>query len=198
VNRSLAIGLTLAAVAALAGCAQQKIPQDSFYRLSNSASVSPAGAPLDGTLVVPRFLSDGLLSERPVVFALNNSPQRLQQYNYHFWVESPSRMIQELTVDYLRKANLAPRVVTPEFRTPGDYELTGKIKRFEQVQGRPPRAVVTLEFGLYRVRDGHLLHLESYEKSIPLNDEDVSRATVAMGVAVQQILAGLVQDISAR
>ena len=196
-NRSLTIGLILTLLGALAGCAQAKLPQDSFYRLSNSASVSPAVAPLDGTLVVPRFLSDGLLSERPVVFTLNNSPQRLQQYNYHFWVESPSRMIQELTVDYLRKAKLAPRVVTPEFRAPGDYELTGKIKRFEQVHGRPPRAVVTLEFGLYRARDGHLLHLETYEKSIPLNDEDVGRATVAMGEAVQQILAGLVQDISA-
>ncbi len=193
-NRSLAIGLILAA---LAGCAQPEFPQDSFYRLSDSASVSPAGAPLDGTLVVPRFLSDGLLSERPVVFTLTNSPQRLQQYNYHFWVKSPSRMIQELAVDYLRKANLAPRVVTPEFRAPGDYELTGKIKRLEQVRGRPARAVVTLEFGLYRIRDGRLLYLETYEKSIPLDDEDVGRATAAMGVAVQQILAGLVQDISA-
>ncbi len=193
-NRSFAIGLTLAA---LAGCAQPKLPQESFYRLSDSASVPPAGAPLDGTLVVPRLLTDGLLSERPVVYTLTNSPQTLQQYNYHFWIESPSRMIQELTVDYLRKAHLAPRVVTPEFRTRGDYELTGKIKRFEQVRGLPARAVVTLEFGLYRARDGRLLYLETHEKSIPLDDENVGRATAAMGLAVQQILAGLVKDVSA-
>lgn len=185
-------------VAMLAGCGQQsKVPQDSFYRLTAPASLAPSATGLDGVLVVSRFLADGLLSERPLVYARPASPEKLQQYNYHFWVESPARMLQELTVDYLRKAAAAPMVVTPELRAAAAYELIGKIKRLEQVRGDDPRAVVSLEFGLYRIKDGSLILLRSYDKSVALNGDDVSAAAAAMSDAVSEVLANLVRDIGA-
>ena len=160
------------------------------------ASITPSGAGLDGVLVVPRFLSDGLMSERPLVYAFGASPAKLQQYHYHFWTESPARMLQELTVDYLRKAGAAPTVVTPELRAVAAYELIGKIKRLEQIRGNDQRVEVSLEFGLYRVKDGSLVLLRSYDESVALNDEDVAGAAAAMSSAVSDVLAGLVRDIA--
>jgi len=183
--------------AALAGCGQSKVPQDSFYRLTDPDSVAPAASGLNGVLVVPRFLSDGLLSERPVVYAAAESPEKLQQYNYHFWTEPPARMLQELTVDYLRKARVASTVVTPDFRAAGAFELIGKIRRLEQIRGNGRRAVVSLEFGLYRIDDRRLMLLRSYDQKVDLNGEDVAEAAAAMSDAVSEILAALVRDMAA-
>lgn len=189
----------LLVIAALSGCGgQPMVPQDTFYRLTAVGQVPSGSSRLDGVLVVPRFLADGVFSERPVVYATASSPETLQQYNYHFWAESPSRMLQELTVDQLRQAGAAPMVATPEFRAAATYELIGKIKRLEQRRGRSPGAVVSLEFGLYRIADRHLLFLKSYDQTIPANGEGVGEATAAMSRGVSQILALLAADIAAR
>lgn len=181
----------------LYGCAPPgALPQDSFYRMSSLESVAPAGAVLDGTLVVPRFLADGLVGERPIIYVRANSPQVLMQYSFHFWSESPTRMLQERTVEYLRRARVAPTVVTPEFRAAADYQLTGKIRRLEQIRGSSPRAVVSLEFGLYRVRDNRLLHLDTYMQEVALDSDDVGHATSAMGSAINSILSRLTEDLS--
>ncbi len=181
----------------LAGCAAPGVvPQDSYYRMSDPESVVTAGAMLDGTIVVPRFLADGLASERHVIYIEASSPLVLRQYNYHFWSESPTRMVQERTVEYLRRARVAATVVTPEFRAAADYQLTGKIRRLEQIRGTSSRVVVSLELGLYRVRDSHLLHFDTYEQELDIDDDSVGRATSAMGAAVLMILSRLTEDLS--
>ncbi|MDX1528226.1 MAG: ABC-type transport auxiliary lipoprotein family protein [Gammaproteobacteria bacterium] len=172
------------------------VPQDSYYRMSDPESVSPASGKLDGILVVPRFLADGLASERPVIYSQANSQQVLKQYSYHYWSESPTRMIQERTVDYLRRARVADTIVTPEFRAAADYQLTGKIKRLEHIRGSAPSVVVALEFGLYRVRDNRLLHLKTYVQQGKIDGDDVGRATSAMSSAVLAILSQLSEDLS--
>lgn len=189
--------LIVSLVVLFPGCSQPKIPQDSFYRLAGPDAITSTDSGLGGVLVVPRFLSDGLLSERPVVYAFAASGEKLQQYNYHFWIESPARMLQDLTVDYLRKAEIAPTVVTPEFRVPAAFELIGKIKRLEQVRGIKPRAIVSLEFGLYRVDDGSLMFLRSYDKAIVLERDDVEEAVLAMSRAVGETLSALIRDLGA-
>lgn len=189
--------LLLSSLILFSGCAPPGVvPQDSFHRISDPESVTRAGAMLDGILVVPRFLANGLVSERPIIYVQANSPQVLKQYNYHFWSESPTRMIQEKTVEYLRRAGIAPMVVTPEFRAAADYQLTGKILRLEQARGASPRVVVSLEFGLYRVRNNRLLHLQTYLQEVALEGDDVGRASSAMGFAVMKILGRLTEDLS--
>lgn len=181
----------------LPGCAPPSVlPQDSFYRMVEPESVVTSDAMLDGIVVVPRFLADGLVSERHVVYVQANSSQVLRQYNYHFWSEPPTRMVQEKTVDYLRRAGVATTVVTPEFRAAADYQLTGKIKRLEHIRGRSPGVVVSLEFGLHRVRDNRLLHLKTYLQELAIDSDDVGSATSAMGSAVLMILSRLAEDLS--
>ena len=189
----LAAGLMLI----VSGCsAPGVVPKDSYYRMDDPENVPPAGATLEGVLVVPRLLADGLASERPLIYMQSNSPQVLRQYSYHFWSDPPTRMIQERTVDFLRRARVATMVVTPEFRAAADFQLTGKIKRLEQIRGASPRVVVALEFGLYRVRDNRLLHLETYVQESPLESDNVGNAAAAMSSSVTMILSRLSEDLS--
>lgn len=191
-------GAAVVLLALLGGCVQPaRVPQDSYYRMADPVEVRAAAGRLEGALVVPRLLADGLTSERALLYARANSPQVLKQTRYHFWSESPTRMIQERVVDYLRRARLADTVVTPEFRAAADYELIGRIKRLELLRGPSPQAVVALEFGLFRVHDRRLLHLQTYEQVVPLEGEDIGGAAAALGAAVLSILSRLTGDLSA-
>lgn len=181
----------------VAGCAQPvSVPRDSFYRLGDVGNVTPAARSLDATVVVTRFLADGVLSERPVLYTLANSSRVLKQYSYHLWAESPSRMLQDAAVEYLRRARIATAVVTPEFRAAADYEIRGKIKRLEQIRGASPRAAVSLELGLYRVRDDRLLLLKTYDQEVALARDSVDEATTAMGEAVLAVFERFKNDIA--
>ena len=132
-----------------AGCAQAPVPAANFYRIyAQAPEASSSDFYLDGVLVVRRFLADGLVSERSVVYGEGAGPNPLQQYHYHAWTESPTRMLQELLVPYLRNANVASQVITPEIRIDAKFELTGKIKRLEQIRGSDSRVWWSSSSGL--------------------------------------------------
>ena len=78
----------LFAVFLLAGCAQAPVPPAYFYRIYVEAPDAIAiEAHLPGVLVVRRFLADGLVSERSVVYGEGAGPNSLQQYHYHSWTD---------------------------------------------------------------------------------------------------------------
>lgn len=181
---------------ALAGCGQPQVPQDRFYRLATALPEKTFETPrLEGSLVVERFVADGLISERSIVYA-TSSDTELEQYHYHYWIDSPTRMLQELMVSYLRAVNLATQVVTSEFRIAPDYTLSGKIKRLEQVRGGSPQVVAELEFGLKSRTGGGLLWLKEYRVEEDAADDSVGSAVNALSKAVSRIYAELLEDIS--
>lgn len=193
-------GLALLAafgILVVAGCAQVPVPQDHFYRLVVSAPAHRLERPLmPGTLVVNRFLADGLLSERAVVYMTAGAPNELEQYHYRYWSDPPTRLLQDLTIDYLRAAGVAREVVSPAMRARADYTLTGKLKRLELVRGAHPRAVVAVELGIERERDGRLVWLKGYEASRPVASDDVVALAAALGHALDDIFGKVVADLS--
>ncbi len=189
------IGLLLAA-SLVCGCAQPPVPEDSFYRLSTLAG-SPRPVPpsrLDGTLVVRRLQADGLLSERSLVYAGGSTAAALQQYHYHFWTDSPTRLLQEVLVPYLRGAHVATEVITPEIGTDAKFELSGKVQRFEQIRGASPRVVVEMEFALSEPLAAKLLWVHGFRAEVECADESISTAVGAFNSAVTQIFDRLVKD----
>lgn len=179
-----------------AGCAQAPVPPANFYRIYTTDQQSQAvDVHLDGVLVVRRFLADGLVSERAIVFGEGVGPNPLQQYHYHAWTESPTRMLQELLVPYLRSNSVAIEVITPEIRHDAKFELSGKIKRMEQFRGANSRVVVELEFGLSEPRAGRLIWIDSYVSEISCESDSILSAVNAFNQAVSEIYAQLVDDI---
>ena len=103
-------------------------------------------------------------------------------------------MLQELLVPYLRSTNVATEVITPEIRFDAKFEISGKIKRLEQMRGADPRVIVELEFGLSEPRAGRLIWISSYVEEVACGDSILS-AVDAFNKAVSQIYARLVDDI---
>lgn len=187
-------------VAALSGCGSAPpVPQDKFYRLQAVSTTAPSATPkLDGTLEIERFSADGLTAGRPIVYAESNVPNQLLEYHYHFWTQPPTIMLQDELIAYLRAANYARNVVTPEMRITPDYALTGRIRRFEQVLGSPDAAVIELEISLRRIDDGKLMLLKTYRHESKQSSRGVPGAVAAMNEALNIIYSDLLADLRTR
>ena len=157
----------------MAACSQPPVPRDQFYRLgSGLPGQALERAPLDGTLTVARLRADGLISQRPILFATREQPNRIEQHNYHYWYESPPLMLRDALIDYLRAANAATGVVSEQDRREGGCELTGTLRRLEHVTagGEPSVAVVEIEFILRRVANDAVLLHRTYRAEQPAAD----------------------------
>lgn len=184
----------IALLGTLGACTQPELPQDSYYRLS----VTPPGpqpVKLKGILEVERFRADGLLSGRPIAFSEGKG--RLSEYHYHFWIEPPVDLLQESMVKYLRGANLAVHIVTPELRVSEDFLLTGKIKRLERDLSNGDKVAVEIEIGLVRRSDDKILVLKTYSRQLPQSSGGVHGAVQAMNDALADIYAEFLRDASA-
>lgn len=184
---------SIAAVAlGLVACAQPEIPQDKYYRLDVMSSAK-ASVKLDGVLEVERFRADGLISGRPIAYS--ESKGHLSEYHYHFWVEPPVDLLQDAMVTFLRNANLANHVVTPDLRINEDYLLTGKIKRLERNLVDADKVSVEIEIGLKRSADDKILVLKTYARELKQSGDTVNGAVDAMNAAISDIYTEFLTDV---
>jgi len=185
--------LSIAAVAlGLVACTQPELPQDKYYRL-DVTSLAKASTKLDGVLEVERFRADGLISGRPIAYSEGKG--HLSEYHYHFWVEPPVDLLQDAMVTFLRNANLASHVVTPELRMNEDYLLTGKIKRLERNLFNGDKVAVEIEIGLKRSADDKILVLKTYARELKQSGDTVNGAVDAMNVAISEIYTEFLTDV---
>ncbi len=185
--------LLVVAALAFGGCGSAPPgPTDRFYQLQGT--VVSAGPPLtSGTLLVQEFKSDGLRSERAVLYAPSDGSEVLEQHHYRFWSDSPPRMVQRRLVEYLRAAKAAP-VVVDELRGRADLVVRGRLLRFEYETGRAAQAHVAMELRLDRGNTGPIL-ARAYSASVPIDKATVEGGVAAIDQGVAQVFAQFLQDM---
>ncbi len=189
--------LAAASLLMLAACSQPKVPEDHFYRLTSAAPQS-ADVKLKGAIEVHRFVADGLTANRPIVYTGGAGSNQLQAYHYHFWSEPPAIMLQNALANYLRRANLATSVVTPELRLEPEYIATGKIIRFEQITGGTPGIAVEVELSLKETGSGKLIHFGHYTVEQAASDPSIGTAVGQISQAMNSIYARYLADIRSK
>ncbi|MBL6931366.1 MAG: membrane integrity-associated transporter subunit PqiC [Rhodospirillales bacterium] len=194
--KNISKGIALFSFVALAGCAQPELPLDHYYRLQIQAPEKTTGDALfKGVIEVQRFVADGLTAGRPIVYSEAGSEHQLLEYHYHFWTEPPIVMLRDQLIDYMRAANAAELIVSPEMRSRPDYRLTGKIKRLEKVVGPNPSAIAELELGLQNEKNGDIVNLANYRIEVGAQSQSVSDAVIAMNKALTEIYARFVASL---
>ncbi len=192
-----AIVPALALALALSACSPTPQPPDHFYRLQAAAPAQALAAPvLPGVLEVGRLRSEPLISGRPIAHRSDEPPHDLTEYHYHFWTESPTLMLRDEMVSFLRAANVAEKVVTPDLRLDVDYKLSGKLRRLEKIDGSPDKVLLEMEVALKPRRGGDLLMLETYRIEAESQGDGVSGAVLALQGAVNAVFAKLAADIA--
>jgi ABC-type uncharacterized transport system auxiliary subunit len=179
---------------------QQYVPEDNFYRLSSvEPFVSPEGSPLDRdtVIVVKRFRSDLLYSERPLVYVKSDTPLHMRQYHYHKWSDPPPVMLQNYLIDFLRKTHLARTTISEGARIQPDYIISGSVKRFDHVLGQShDKVVVTLEMEVHDVKQfERLAFTQQYTKEVKISGKDFHSTIDSFRTAVEEIYNNFFKDL---
>ncbi|MHC8510409.1 MAG: ABC-type transport auxiliary lipoprotein family protein [Rhodospirillales bacterium] len=207
-TRAYVLRLCVCALAALgpAACAGGgQAPQDSYYRVDAGAPPGVlnggalGGGSLNGVLAVERFAAEGLTAGRAIVYVDPKTPNQMKQYFYHHWSEPPNVMLRDELVRYLRAANAAETIVTPEIRVEPGYALSGRIHALERRLGdsdtAPDTAVVELEFALAQPATGRLLLNKTYKAEVPAAGGTLDDSVAAFNEGLSDIFARLAADL---
>jgi uncharacterized lipoprotein YmbA len=186
---------TWLAVAVLVTACGAPPKKDTFYRLPDAGPAAAADTAHGGPLLhVPPFSANGLVSERALVYARADGTS-LEQYNYHFWVDSPRLMLQQALSAALA-SGLDARVVAEPMA--GAYSVRGRIERLERAAGKGPVARVELGLAVHAPAGGPAVFSRSYARALDPMDESVAASAAALGKASQDILAQFVSELQAQ
>ncbi len=212
------LGLLVLVLAGLTGClgSAPPVPRDHYYRVlvapptrgdapqsaagqsasgQSAAGPSATGIMFPGVLSVAPLDADGLLRERPLLYSATGGAHEVQQHDYHYWMDPPPKMLQAQLVDYLRASGVAKAVITPNLRVRPDYEITGRLKRFERLLGGgPTRVVAEIELALVETGRNQLLVVETYSAEIAAADDSVEASVLALDQALARIFERFLAD----
>lgn len=186
------------AASGLSGCASGPAPQDHFYRLDVPApSASASGTVLDGELLVERPTTDALTRGRPLLHRGSESSVEVTPYKYHLWVDSPDRLLQRETIDYLRAARVATGVTSRQVDMDPRWVLNAHISRMEHMKSGGDRVIVEIEMRVSPVSGRRARIDKTYRAEQAVSGSGIEAAARAFGSAVGSILGQLVKDLEA-
>jgi len=189
--------LILSFLVLLGACASQKpVPVDNYYRLPDIDAASvPDVALSDGIIFVDILETDGLHRERALIYSESREGLELKQYHYQHWIDSPTRMIRDHLVQYLRAASAAPTIVTSVGLYP-QIEVSGKINRFDQIKNDShPEVVIALE--LRADKEGRLVHIKDYFLSETVDGDSIEDTVTAFNKALLGCFAQFINNVKA-
>ncbi len=176
-------------------CSLGAAPRDHFYRLEASAPATLPTPALAGTLRVDRPRAEALLDERRIQYRAPGASE-VGLYQYHYWADAPTLLLQASVARSLREAGVAEAVVPAELRVATDYVLGGRLRRLERVvDPGSPRVRLELDFYLTQVADDRLLLQATYVEEQGAEGPGVDGASAAWNQALTRVLERLVADL---
>jgi ABC-type uncharacterized transport system auxiliary subunit len=175
---------------------QPPVPEDHYYRLTAPQATALATPLVSGPIFVERFIADGIYHERALVYSKDGSATDLLQHHYHFWSVTPSVLIRDQLIDFLRAAGAASAVVSsPDVVS--DLSIFGTVRRFDrELHGGSATVAVTLDIRV-EVKGGDApLLVRTYEQRVDVSGDSVDDSISAYAQALTEIYAKLVTDIA--
>jgi ABC-type uncharacterized transport system auxiliary subunit len=195
--RRAALLTVVLAMSATVACSAGPAPRDHFWRLDIGPPDALEAPPLSGVVEVRRFKADALTGERPIVYRERDEASELHRHVYHYWLDSPTTMLQTGLVTFLRGAKAADVVVADGGGSPRDWTVSGRILRLERVLGAGAESVIVeLELGLTRAADRSLALVETYRVERETEGEGTTASVEAFGRATTEIFRRFLGDVS--
>lgn len=185
----------------LSACAGgARAPEDSFYRLEIAPPPARLATPLlDGILSVQVGSAAPVYRDRAFLYSETREPGRLQRYHYHYWMDTPPRLVQHTLAEYLRAAGVASAVVTPTDGIDERYRLRVDIERFEQRRARGGGDVtVALRLMLSERGSGALLLHERLQGEAAVDGGEHADLAAAYRRATETVYAQLLERLRER
>lgn len=194
-RRLALIPLLLVSLSGCIGGSAPPVPRDHYYRILVPQPARSENILFPGVAEVAPLEADGLLRERPLLFSSSGQSYEMQQHDYHYWIDPPTRMLQGQLIDYLRASGLAGSVVTPDLRIKPDFQINGRVKRLERLLGGgPPRVIAELELSMVASDGNRLIVVETYTAEAPSADDGVESSILALNQALSDIFERFLTD----
>lgn len=184
--------LAIAGIAGLAACgASRPIKYYSMDAADPRLSSPESGQRLPIALLIGHFTGAHLYREDRIVFRTGAS--QLNTYETHRWAEPPTEIIENMLLSRLRASGHYQTVQSQRSNAHGDYLIRGRLENFEEVEGPPEVARVTLAVEMYEVSSGTTVWSQMYTA-----DEAISGKTVEATVDAlhRDLSRGLTQILS--
>ena len=136
----------------------------------------------------------GIYNERAILYIEDVRPLEVLRYHYHYWLQNPTQLIQENLLAYLRNTGLATNAVPYGIRVRHDYQLSGRLLRFERLIRKDGIFVIArIEFIVEK--SGRLVFSHIYEQTERAANDEMHATADAMGHALEKIYQQLYRDI---
>ncbi len=116
-------------------------------------------------------------------------------YEYHRWVETPDRMIQDSLVRLLRASGRYSSVDGKGSKVAADYIVQGKIYQFSEVDAPDIRTRVSMEIELRDAKSGHTVWSQTYTHEEPVNGRQIPDVVDSLDRNLRQGLAETVSGL---
>ena len=192
--------ISLLLVVFLSACIAQQapVPQENYFRLVASGDGIGGERLTDGLLMVEELHSDGVHAERALIYSDDSAHRKLNLYNYDFWSDPPTRLIQGYLVQRLRAAGAASQVMRYDINDNADLYVGGRLERFAQlIDGEQARVAVDIELRLSAAGERRPRLLQSYSAEVAISGTDPADTVAGYEQALSQISAQFIADARA-
>jgi ABC-type uncharacterized transport system auxiliary subunit len=184
----------------LGACAgSPPVPDDHYYRLTAVVPEQVDSNPrIEGVLKIDPVQAYGIYRERALLYSQSEHPEELRQHRYHFWIDTPSRLIRDQLVDFLRASQIAEHIAGSQLPIQSDLRLKLSLTQFERVidKSAPQRVRVAVE-ALLLSADGKPLMTRRYERLLTTSGPSIAASVRAFNQALSEIYKALLKDMRA-
>ena len=167
-----------------------------YYQLEiPSPAPAPAGTGFGVSLQVGNIEAPPIMRDGRILYQVGT--HEVGAYEYHRWVETPDRVVQDSLVRLLRASGKFQSVDTPRNAVKSDYIVQGKIYEFSEMDKPEIHSRVSLEIELHDAKTGRTIWSQIYTAEESVNGKEVPDVVHSLdqnlGRGLSQIVAGLDQ-----
>jgi len=167
-----------------------------YYQLEiPSPAPATAGTGFAVSLQVGNIEAPPIMRDGRILYQVGT--HEVGAYEYHRWVETPDRVVQDSLVRLLRASGKFQSVDTPRNAVKSDYIVQGKIYEFSEMDKPEIHSRVSLEIELHDARTGRTIWSRIYTDEESVNGKEVPDVVHSLdqnlGRGLSQIVAGLDQ-----
>jgi ABC-type uncharacterized transport system auxiliary subunit len=172
-----------------------------YYQLEIPPLVpAPAGAGFGVALEVGNIDSPPIMRDGRILYQFGT--HEVGTYEYHRWVETPDRVVQDALVRLLRSSGKFQSVDTPRNSIKPDYVIQGKIYEFSEMDKPQVFARVSLEIELHDARTGRTVWSQIYTNEESVNGKEVPDVVHSLdqnlGRGLSEMVTGLEEFFTGR
>ena len=165
-----------------------------YYRLEiPSVTTAPAAAGFGFTLQVANIDSPPIMRDGRILYQI--STHEVGTYEYHRWVETPDRVVQDSLIRLLRSSGKYQSVDTPRNSLRPDYIVQGKIYEFAEMDKPQIFARVSLEIELHETKTGRTVWSRIYTNEDAVDGKAVPDVVHALDQNLGHGLSQIVMDL---